>query len=124
MITVESYAILWGCAELNGSFHDEALIISSTAKNIHSNPNEIKPIGLQLLENRSFISETDLKNSDLESPSENYSWAYRSMHCENVKCDYTELKLVVVGVILVILIFGVTIYRISIYCNRNNVIYF
>ena len=27
------------------------------------------------------------------------------------------------GVILVVSIFGITIYRISIYCNRNNVIY-
>ena len=130
MILIEDCGILWGCAEINETFHDEALIVlkieRKTVIDISRNASEFKSKGLQLLENRSQISENDLKNCILDQfRYENDSnLKTRSAHCETLKCNHSDWHWIVCGIVIVKLIIFIVIDRISIYCERNNVIYF
>ena len=114
---IEGYATLWGCAKINESFHDEALTILSTRRFESRNIPVIKSKGIQLLENRSLISEEDLKESLLGGF---FFDEDRSTYCKSLKCDKRssdlKLKWAVFGVLIMILLVLVTIYAISLYC--------
>ena len=64
MVVKEEFGIIWGCAQINETVHDEALIIFGWWKFLfNKKQQEIKHSALDLLENKSFISGADLLTS-------------------------------------------------------------
>ena len=101
MIVTEELDILWRCSELNDSFHDRQNLGAS----------RFASRGIQLLENRSEISEKDLKLSywdEMEGFNTN-----RNAHCPILKCYYREIHRIVLGIFgFINLIILITIFRV------------
>lgn len=121
MIIVEEFGVLWGCSELNKTNHDEALIILAPQKKLFKNRSEYKTKGLELLQNKSLITEKDINDSSSFVITTDSEMAERSAHCDNFKCDSYYLSFIVLGVLfskfgifVAILIFK--------YHKRNNLI--
>lgn len=117
MIMIEDYGILWGCSEINGSVHDEALIIIASTQYFYTNPTQFKSKGPQLLENKSLLSESDIKNSVRDEFPVHLILANRSTHCDSFKCYSKGIQFIVIGVLLIKFIVLVTIYLIFNYCQ-------
>ena len=112
MIVTEEIGLLWGCAEINVTAHDEALIVLAQVDFRKFSAPPFNSKGLHLLENKSRISEKDLKRCywDEISGFDNN----RNGHCSTLDCNYRYIHLIVFGMFVIIqIIIFITICRVN-----------
>ena len=107
MVLSEDVGIVWGCAEINDSTHDEALIIYANSNYLfEADKFQLISKGLKLIENSSVISETDLIVSDPYELANLSEIIIRDERCENLKRRKANKNLnwILFGIFIVIII--------------------